>query len=154
MSVVYHELVAGERLVRAAPGARHESICLRLYESILPVLADLPRFRPLRPREPVQISPGTVLRPDLTVLRVDGMQPWLIAEVVDAVDHRADTVTKKAIYEDLRLPRLWMVDPRYDNVEVYHASAFGITLRRILAGHEVLEEPELGNLRIELSALF
>ena len=26
---------------------------------------------------------------------------------------------KKQIYEDLNLPRLWMIDPRYNNVEVY-----------------------------------
>jgi len=40
----------------------------------------------------------------------------------------------------MKLPRLWMVDPRYDNVEVYHSNEYGLILKSILAGHELLTE--------------
>ncbi len=32
------------------------------------------------------------------------------------------------------------MDPRYDNVEVYHSFEFGLQLKGILAGSEVLQE--------------
>jgi len=65
---------------------------------------------------------------------------WLAAEIVSSDDHAPDTVLKKQLYEELRLPRLWMIDPRYDNVEIYHASTYGMVLKSILAGGELLEE--------------
>ena len=78
----------------------------------------------------------------------------LIAEVVDTVDHHADTVMKKAVYEDVRLPRLWMVDPRYDNVEVYHGSPYGLALQRILANRDLLTETLLPELSLGMVDLF
>ena len=53
---------------------------------------------------------------------------------------------KKTIYEELRLPRVWMVDPRYDNVEVYHGTQYGLTLKRVLAVRELLTEALLPGL--------
>jgi len=41
-----------------------------------------------------------------------------------------------------------MVDPRYDNVEVYHSTEWGLVLKGILASSEVLAEaliPEFSN---------
>jgi Uma2 family endonuclease len=65
-----------------------------------------------------------------------------------------DTVLKKQIYEDLRIPRLWMIDPRYDNVEVYHATPYGLSLKGILAGKEVLSEPLLPEFEVNMKDLF
>jgi Uma2 family endonuclease len=47
-----------------------------------------------------------------------------------------------------------MVDPRYDNVEVYHATSFGLALKQILALDEVLSEPLLPEFQITVRALF
>jgi Uma2 family endonuclease len=58
------------------------------------------------------------------------------------------------IYEETRLPRLWMVDPRYDNVEVYHGTPYGLSLRQMLAGREVLSEKLLPEFEISMSDLF
>jgi hypothetical protein len=63
-------------------------------------------------------------------------------------------VVKKQIYEELRLPRLWMLDPRYDNVEIYHASPYGLVLKEILAGSEVLTEKLLPEFETTVKALF
>jgi Uma2 family endonuclease len=73
---------------------------------------------------------------------------------VNSEDHRPDTVTKKELYELARLPRLWMVDPRYDNVEVYHATEYGLRLQEILAGAETLTEKLLPEFAISMIALF
>ena len=79
---------------------------------------------------------------------------WLAAEIVSSDDHQPDTVIKKQIYEEMRLPRLWMIDPRYDNVEVYHSNEYGLILKGILAGHELLTEKLLPEFQLTITELF
>jgi Uma2 family endonuclease len=47
-----------------------------------------------------------------------------------------------------------MIDPRYDNVEIYHGTPYGLALQQILAAREVLLEKLLPALRIGISDLF
>ena len=47
-----------------------------------------------------------------------------------------------------------MVDLRYDNVEVYHATEYGLKLVHILAGREALVERLLPYLRLGVRELF
>ena len=105
-------------------------------------------------RAPVQIGRDTILRPDLSLVTTATGKLWLAAEVVSSDDHRVDTVLKKEIYGELKLPRLWMIDPRYDNVEVYHATKFGLVLQGILAGHEILAENLLPEFQFTVAELF
>jgi len=79
---------------------------------------------------------------------------WLAAEIVSSDDHRPDTVIKKQIYEDVKLARLWMIDPRYDNVEVYHSSEYGMILKAMLAGREILSEKLLPEFELNVEELF
>ena len=61
---------------------------------------------------------------------------------------------KKQIYSDLRLPRFWMVDPRYLNVEVYGIGEYGFTLTAILAHTHPLTDPFLPGLHCSMHELF
>jgi Uma2 family endonuclease len=114
----------------------------------------MPVSRLLPPRTQVQFTPQTILRPDLVLITAANAKPWLVAEIVASDDHRCDTVLKKAFYEELPLPRLWMMDPRYDNVEVYRGGAYGLQLVHILAGSELLTEPLLPSLQLPVKNLF
>lgn len=154
MSSHYEELLEGERLLRFAPGARHECLVERLEIALAPVMAGSTVLRLLPRRERVELSSGTRLRPDLALVTLATGRLFLAVEVIESGDHRDDTVRKKASYEDHRLPRLWMVDPRYDNVEVYCGGAHGLALQRILAGAERLSEPLLPGFEIVISELF
>jgi len=154
MSDRYEEIVLGETILRLAPGARHEAVCARLHERVALSLARLATVRLLPPRSIVQLGPGTMVRPDLALLTAATGKAWLLAEVVDSADHRTDTVVKKSLYEDLRVPRVWMVDPRYDNVEVYHSTQYGLALKQILAGKDVLRESLIAEFQIAMTELF
>jgi hypothetical protein len=154
MSDAYEEIVQGETIRRLAPGPRHEAVCARLHERMAMSLARLATIRLLPPRCIVALAPGTLLRPDLALVTAATGKPWLLAEVVDSADHRMDTVVKKSLYEDLRLPRLWILDPRYDNVEVYHGTAYGLALKQTLAGRDVLMEAALPDFQCSAQALF
>jgi Uma2 family endonuclease len=95
-----------------------------------------------------------MVRPDVALVTAATGKLWLAAEVISSDDHRTDTVVKKQIYEALNIPRLWMIDPRYDNVEVYHGTEYGLMLKGILAGREVLTEQLLPAFQLTISELF
>ncbi|MEY4917231.1 MAG: putative restriction endonuclease [Verrucomicrobiota bacterium] len=105
-------------------------------------------------RAPVQVARTTRLCPDLALVTAASGKLFLAVEIVSRDDHHADTVTKKEIYEQIRVPRLWMVDPRYDNVEIYHAFEFGLRLQGILAGSEWLEEKLVPQFKLTVKDLF
>jgi Uma2 family endonuclease len=79
---------------------------------------------------------------------------FLAVEVIDRADHRPDTVIKKELYEKIRVPRLWILDPRYDNVEVYHSMPFGLSLQGILAGRDFLREKLIPQFQVSIAELF
>jgi Uma2 family endonuclease len=154
MTDPYEEILRGESLLRHGPGMRHELIAGRLHALVSRSAAMLSTARVLPSRSVIEICPGTLLRPDLALVTASTGEPWLIAEVVDKVDHHPDTVMKKDIYQDVRLTRLWIVDPRYDHVEVYHSSRYGLSLRCILGSRDALIEALLPELNLRLTDLF
>ncbi len=154
MAEAYQEILEGETYLRCAPGIRHEKICSFLHQQVEESLRGISNSRLLEPRSVIQLSPGTMIRPDLAIVTSANHRLWLAAEIVSSDDHRFDTVLKKTIYEEAGLPRLWMIDPRYDNVEIYFGSSYGLTLQKMLATREVLTEKLLPELRIAISELF
>lgn len=154
MNAPYEEILEGESLLRSIPGARHEAICDRLHAQVGASLAHLKVARLLARRSPVELRPGTLLRPDLALVTAATNKLFLAAEIICPGDHHADTVLKKHLYETARVPRLWMVDPRYDNVEIYHGGPHGLTLQGILASRELLTEALLPGLQFTVIELF
>jgi Uma2 family endonuclease len=154
MSGTYAEMLNGSALARCAPGARHELICTRLHQWVKASVANFPGTRLLPRRAQVRLSPQHTVCPDLALVATANNKLWLAAEIVSSDDHRPDTVTKKQIYEEMKLARLWMIDPRYDNVEVYHSNEYGLVLKSILAGHELLTERLLPEFQLTIEALF
>jgi len=154
MSEPYAEVIEGETLMRKPPGTRHEIICYRLHSIVHSSVGNISSTRLLGPRSQVNVSLGTSLCPDLALVTTATGKLWLAAEIVSPEDHQADTVIKKQIYEDLKLSRLWMIDPRYDNVEVYHGTQYGLMLKEILAGREILTEKLLPEFQVSVQELF
>jgi Uma2 family endonuclease len=154
MSEPYKEILEGMPLMRCAPGPRHELICARLHESIQASIANFTSTLLLTPRSEVSLSFQNTVCPDLALVTAATAKIWLAAEIINSDDHRTDTVVKKEIYEQLKLPRLWIIDPRYDNVEVYHSTQYGLSLKSILAGRETLTESLLPEFQLTIEELF
>jgi hypothetical protein len=154
MSLPYEELLQGAPTVRVSPGSRHEQVCTRLHRCVHASVANLSSTTLLPARSAVQVSTDTILRPDLALMTIPANKLWLAAEIVNSEDHGPDTVIKKQIYEEIRVARLWMIDPRYNNVEIYHASEYGMVLKGILAGREILSEKLLPEFQITIEELF
>ena len=154
MRAPYEEMLAGVWTLRLSPGQRHELICARLHAALRTSVTGFPGTKLLDSRSEVRLNPATALRPDLAVVTAANGKLWLAVEVVSSDDHHTDTVVKKQIYEDLKVARLWMVDPRYDNIEVYHATQYGLKLDGILAGRDVLSEKLLPTFQLVVAELF
>ena len=154
MSDPYEEQVNGERVLRLPPRTRHEDIASRLHQRVAKAVAGLATTRLLPLRGKLELSTQNIFRPDLSLITSATGKLWLVAEVVNPEDHHADTVDKKSVYEELKLPRLWMVDPRYDNVEIYHGTPYGLALKRTLAGRELLTEALLPGFQFPIHELF
>src|SRR5579862_1814734 len=154
MSEAYEEVLEGATATRRAPGPRHELICARLHDWVRAGVANLTSARLLERRAEIRLSSATKVCPDLALVTVPTGKLWLAAEIISSDDHRVDTVIKKEIYEQLKLPRLWIIDPRYDNIEVYHGSPHGLILKAMLAGRETLTEQLLPEFQLTVSELF
>jgi Uma2 family endonuclease len=154
MNEPYEEKLQGEVTLRLPPGARHELICARLHAAIKASIANFPGTKLLELRSKVHLDAANTVCPDLALAAAATGKVWLVTEVVSSEDHHADTVEKKQIYEAMKLPRLWMIDPRYDNVELYHGSEYGLRLVEILAGSDVLSEKLLPEFQISIKELF
>jgi Uma2 family endonuclease len=154
MSRPYEEILEGATLPRSAPSERHEQICRRLHQEMAVSVNGLAAAQLLAPRTQVQVARTTRLCPDLALVTTASGKLFLAVEIISRDDHRADTVTKKEIYEHIRVPRLWMVDPRYDNVEIYHSFEFGLRLQGILAGGEFLSEQLIPQFKMAVAELF
>lgn len=162
MSEPYEELLLGETVQRRPPPAEHELLVARLHDLVARALPLNSALRLLPPRSELLLGEHSVLRPDLAIIRtdqpaataIDAAELYLVAEVLLPGDHHADTVVKKQLWADARLPRLWMVDPRYLNVEVYGLGEFGFTLTDILAHHHPLTDPHLPGMSCTMDDLF
>lgn len=154
MSRGYEETIEGATLPRNAPGDRHEIICRRLHQEIAVSVNGLASMQLLPPRFKIPLTRNTTFCPDLALVTTATNKLFLAVEIISRDDHHADTVTKKEIYEQIRVPRLWMVDPRYDNIEVYHSFEFGLQLKGILAGSEVLTEKLIPQFSMTVAQLF
>jgi len=154
MSRPYEEILDGASLPRSAPGARHEMICQRLHAAMAASVANFSGTLLLAPRTKIQVTRSTMICPDLALITTATGKLWLAVEVVQTGDHHADTFIKKEIYESARVPRLWLIDPRYDNVEIYHSTEFGLALKGILAGSEVLSEKLVPEFQFVVAELF
>ena len=155
----YAEQLDGETYFRVGPGPAHERLCDRLEEALTRALPPNSTWKALPRRSAIRLGSTTEVRPDLALVRCDPngdgpARPVLFIEVLVPGDHHPETVIKKGLYQHARLPALWLVDPRYLNVEIYRTGAHGFRLEGILANHEALTDPHLPGLEITMHTLF
>lgn len=154
MSEPYDELIDGELFIRGPLNGLHEVLCDRLHVWVAQHLPANSAFKLLPRRTTLTLRAGNRIRPDLALVRRDTLQLYLAAEVLQPGDHHTDTVLKKQIYADCRAPRLWIVDSRYQNVEVYGTTPVGFRLESIRATNETLSDPAAGNATLPVISLF
>lgn len=155
MADPYQELIDGETFIRGPLNGPHELMCDRLHAWVTRHLPANSAVKLIARRTSIRLRTGTEICPDLALVRRDDGQLYLAAEVLQPGDHHPDTVLKKQIYSDCRTPRLWIVDSRYQNVEVYTtAPNAGFRLESILAPNETLSDAAVGGIVYPVADIF
>lgn len=162
-----HELIDGEHYVTPAPRPAHQILAGNLHLLIGNYLREHPlgvvMFAPLD----VVLSRHDVVEPDLIYFSrerfarhvceryADG-PPDLVVEVVSPGTRRRDVVTKRRLYERMRIAEYWIVDPRTETVTVYRlrGARYQRAAHLTLEDGAILRTPVFPGLALPLTRIF
>ena len=140
-----YELIDGALLVTPVPGYRHQKIGYRLYHVL--EAACPPEFDVLGAPFAVHVGDRVELQPDVLVGWSEDFTakdlpapPVLAVEILSPSTAIHDLNTKKAVYERLRVPCYWVIDPVAPELTVFELDEDGCYQRIAkAAGTEVFE---------------
>jgi Uma2 family endonuclease len=122
------ELIDGELIVTAAPGARHQDVVLELGSRLLAYAKEHGGKVYVAPRD-VYLADDTVLEPDVVFVTADNLTrdeerfvrgaPDIVVEVSSPSTRRLELVRKLEAYQRFGVPEYWYIDVDADRVEVY-----------------------------------
>lgn len=142
-----YELIEGSLHVTPSPGMAHQSALLNLFRVLDRACPDELKVW-LAPLD-VVFAPGTVLQPDVFVLRADlpnekrvHATPLLAAEVLSPATRSYDLVTKRHVYREACVGTYLVVDPDESRITAWTWSGDDET-EQSTVGAEVLavEQP-------------
>lgn len=122
-----HELIDGRHFVNPAPSPYHQAVSCRLMYELMRRI-DKPGLGVVftAPID-VHLGPGTVVQPDLVVLRTRTRSivgdkkltgvPDLLIEILSPSNHAYDRRTKRDRYERAGVREFWLVDPEAHAIE-------------------------------------
>jgi Uma2 family endonuclease len=156
-----YEVVHGELLVTPSPRPLHQLVLARLQLAIGKYLEREPIGVLLSSPADISWGPDVLVQPDLFVVAMEEARTmtWakmqhlpLVIEVLSPSSTRADRFTKRRLYQEVGVPRYWMVDADAQVVETWTPDmTFPAVERERLAWHpEGAREP----LTIALPELF
>ena len=154
MADPYEEILDGRPLIRGPINGPHELLCERLHHWVAKNLPHNSALHLLPRRALVKLRPDTEIRPDLSLMRRNDPRLYWAVEVLQPSDRHPDTVIKKNILAACLVPRLWIVDGRYQNIELYVTTGGHFRLEAILTGNDVLSDSALSSGRLSLAELF
>jgi len=123
-----YETVHGELLVTPAPRAWHQAIVLRLLVALNEYTTRVGVGYVFHSPADISWTPDTLVQPDVFVadlaeartLDWSRMRHLLLAvEVLSPSTVRADRFTKRRLYQEVRVPVYWVVDPDRLEIEVW-----------------------------------
>lgn len=134
-----YEVVHGELLVTPAPRMWHEVIVDRLIVSLELYLRRHRVGQVLGSRADLSWGEDILVQPDVFVIPLDEARTldWakiktllLAVEVLSPSSVRVDRFTKRRLYQEVRVPLYWIVDPDAQAVEVWTPEATFPTIER------------------------
>lgn len=139
----HFELIEGQLLMSPSPNLRHQHCVVRLLGAL--VVAAPPDLDVLVSPFDFVPEPGTVLQPDLLVVRRGStewqkavMAPVLAIEVISPSSRTTDRVTKRALYETFGVQHYWIVDPEIPEVLALQLEEGGYVEQESAAGSDEL----------------
>lgn len=122
-----HELISGRHYVNPAPSPHHQVVTGRLFYELTRLVEKQAKGRALLSPLDVHLGPGSIVQPDIVVLRprtesiigpnkLTGV-PDLLIEVLSPSNRDYDRRTKRLRYEQAGVREYWLVDPEERAIE-------------------------------------
>ncbi|HEX6812203.1 MAG TPA: Uma2 family endonuclease [Planctomycetota bacterium] len=122
-----HEIIDGRHFVNPAPSPYHQLVSGGLQHQLWTLIMDRGRGIVLNAPIDVHLRPGSVVQPDLVVLRprsrciigdkkLTGV-PDLLIEILSPSNPNYDRRTKRDRYERAGVREFWLVDPDAQRIE-------------------------------------
>lgn len=122
-----HEIIDGRHFVNPAPSPYHQWVAGELFRSLAALVTDAGLGVVYSAPIDVHLARGTVVQPDLVVLRAANRSlvgdkkitgvPDLLIEVLSPSRPRYDRQTKCRRYERAGVRELWLVDPKAHTID-------------------------------------
>ena len=116
-----HEIIDGRHFVNPAPSPYHQVVSGQLQHQLMTLITDRSRGIVLNAPLDVHLGPGTLVQPDLVVLRPRNRSiigdkkltgvPDLLIEILSPSNVGYDRRTKRDRYERAGVREFWLVDP-------------------------------------------
>ena len=155
-----YEVVHGELLVSPSPRMRHQGIVQQL-SLLLGNYLTQHQVAAVYPGGDVHWGSDSLVIPDLLVVDLESVRrddwskinlPLLVVEVLSPSSTRQDRFTKRRLYQEMAIPRYWLVDGVSRVVEVWTPDATFPMVEHERATWHPEGSPE--PLTIELAELF
>jgi Uma2 family endonuclease len=127
-----YETVHGELLVTPAPRPWHQEVADRLRDVLKQYLTRHAGWHLWSAPADISWTADVLVQPDLFVVPIEEARTldWarlrhleLVVEVLSPTTARADRFTKRRLYQEVRIPTYWIVDPDVHVVEVWTPDA-------------------------------
>jgi Uma2 family endonuclease len=135
-----HEIIDGRHFVNPAPSPYHQLVSAQLCRHFVTLITDRDRGIVLTAPIDVHLGPGSVVQPDLVVLRprsrcvvgdkkLTGV-PDLLIEILSPSNPNYDRRTKRDRYERAGVREFWLVDPDAHLIEqlILRGNAFSVSV--------------------------
>lgn len=158
------QLLDGELIVAPSPTTRHQTILIRLSQTLHDWVGSGRTGQVWVAPLDVVLSDYDVAQPDvlfvsndrsaiITEANIQGA-PDLVVEILSPATAQYDRGYKRTLYGRHGVKEYWLVDPDAETVEVLTESAEGLVLRATFQRGDALTSPLLSGLTIELGQIF
>ena len=160
-----YEILDGMLIREPAPYVHHQRVSRRLQRILEDYFALRdPDGEVFNAPVDVTLSDTNVIQPDLVYIpgensgivkeaRIDGA-PYLVVEVLSRWTRSKDRVRKRAIYERMRIPHYWVVDPQDEVIEAYALRDNACVLRNSGLSTGEFVHPDFSEFTFDLAALW
>ncbi|MBF0607480.1 MAG: Uma2 family endonuclease [Candidatus Magnetobacterium sp. LHC-1] len=158
------EIINGVEVMGPSPFAMHQNISWNLNDIISQYVKKHKLGKVFYSPLDVILKEGQQrLQPDILFIRRENMaivQDWIrgvpdmVCEIVSKGSHGKDTVTKKKIYEDFRVPEYWIVIPELETIEVFTIEGDIYELFSLAEGEGVVRSKVIEGLEFDVKDVF
>ena len=125
----YYELINGYLMKKSAPRPQHQRISMKLSRTIANYLFESKKGEIFASPIDVFLDDLNAVQPDLVFIPTENQAmitddgiigiPDLMIEIISPSSVLRDRVDKKNLYERLNVKEYWIIDPQYQDIEIY-----------------------------------